>query len=92
MCNHNIHANLGRVDLNCHPKWSILGSASLRNLGRKIKCYFLLVLYNFLMVSFHSWINGLLYILSIHWKFLILMNIVLLEVGVEANCVGCVLD
>jgi hypothetical protein len=40
MCNHSIHANSGRVDLNCHPKWSILGSASLRNLRRKIKCYF----------------------------------------------------
>ena len=40
MCNHNIHANSGRVDLNYHPKWSILGSASLRNLRRKIKCYF----------------------------------------------------
>jgi hypothetical protein len=26
--------------MNCHPKWSILGSASLRNLRRKIKCYF----------------------------------------------------
>ena len=26
--------------------------------------------------SFHSWINRLLYVLSIHWKTLILMNIV----------------
>ena len=29
---HNTHANLGQVDLNYHPKWSILSSASLRNL------------------------------------------------------------
>ena len=40
MCSHNIHANSGRVDLNCHPKWSIVGRTLLRNLRRKIKCYF----------------------------------------------------
>ena len=28
--------------------------------------------------SFHSWINNLFYVLSIHWKILILMNIVFL--------------
>jgi hypothetical protein len=50
MCNHNIYANLGRVDLNCHPKWSILGSASLRNLRLETKRFFSLVLYNFPVV------------------------------------------
>ena len=50
ICSHNVHANLSHVDLNRHPKWSILGSTSLRNLQRETKCYFLLELYNFPMI------------------------------------------
>src|ERR1700738_4024871 len=48
--------------------------------GGKSNVIFLLVLYNFPVVSFHSWINSLLYVLSIHWNTLILMNIVLVAV------------
>jgi hypothetical protein len=77
MCNHNIHSNSGRVDLNCHPKWSILGSASLRNLRQKIN-FFYLYSTTFHWFSFHYWINSLLYVLSNQCKTLILMNIVLL--------------
>jgi hypothetical protein len=76
MCSHNVHANSGRVDLNCHPKWSILGSASLRNLRPKTKCFFYLYCITFQWFSFHFWINSLFYVLSIHWKSLIWMNIV----------------
>ena len=77
MCSHNIHANSGQVDMNRHPKWSILGSTSLHNLRQEIKCYFFtLSSTTFRWFSFHSWINSLLSILPIHWKTLIWMNIV----------------
>ena len=42
--------------------------------------FFYLYSTTFQWFSFHSWINSLLYVLSIHWKTLILMNIVLRQV------------
>ena len=41
--------------------------------------FFYLYSTTFQWFSFHSWINSLLYVLSIHWKTLILMNIMLLK-------------
>ena len=35
--------------------------------------------------SFHSWIDSLLYVLSIHWKTLILMNIVFILVPLQSQ-------
>ena len=76
MCSHNVHANSGRVDLNCRPKWSILGSASLRNIRQKTKCFFTCIIQLFNGFHFLFWIDNFLYVLSLHWKSLIFMNIV----------------
>jgi hypothetical protein len=40
ICSHNVHANSGWVNLNYHPKWSIVGSTSLDKFRRKTKCHF----------------------------------------------------